>query len=709
MARRKNAHRFVCSSRNGCEGNMRYRRLAWMAGMAVAALGPLRSATAQVSQWIGGSSDWNTPTNWSPSGVPGGTEVRVTSTLGLTQTITYDYPGSSTLQVLVVDLTGGSGGAGEILSMSANNLATLPGGSGESIGDSEFDGGSGGVGTFHQSGGINTTSSLFLGYNSTDTGYYNLSGTGSLVDSFDETVGEHGTGVFTQSGGTNTAFRFDLGVFGGSTGTYTLCGTGSLTASNSENIGFSGSGTFNQTGGSNTLSGSGVNLTIAESPGETSMYTLSATGSLSVGGTEVVAYGGAGTFIQSGGTNTTGALVLGSNTYAGSTGTYTLSGTGSLTTTGNETIGASFGGTGNFNESGGTNTMGGLVISTGSNIYTLNGGTINAEALNFNGGPSDFNWTSGTLNLTSSVTFDPSGSTTTGKAFGSSLTVGTNQTLIVTGNETLGGTGPFSLTLNSGGTHSVTGTLTVNPKGTLTQNGGSLSAAMLNGNFTQSGGIATFGQITGTSKLAINGGQTTLTLNGGVSQVGSLSMTGLGTLDITNNKLFIDYGTGPDPIASIEQWIKNGFYGLPGPQIISSAIAADDVASGLSYGIGYADGADGEVAGLPSGEIEIMFTLLGDANLDGTVNSEDFTLFAEHLGQSGMMWDEGDFNYDGTVNAEDFTLFSANLNQSASLAAAAGVWEANSISLANVPEPMSAGIIGMAGSAILRRRRRSSR
>ena len=63
-----------------------------------------------------------------------------------------------------------------------------------------------------------------------------------------------------------------------------------------------------------------------------------------------------------------------------------------------------------------------------------------------------------------------------------------------------------------------------------------------------------------------------------------------------------------------------------------------------------------------------MFTLLGDANLDGTVNSEDFTLFSQDLGQSGM-WDQGDFNYDGTVNAEDFTLISANLNQSVSQAA----------------------------------------
>ena len=184
-----------------------------------------------------------------------------------------------------------------------------------------------------------------------------------------------------------------------------------------------------------------------------------------------------------------------------------------------------------------------------------------------------------------------------------------------------------------------------------------------------------------------------------------------GTLDLTNNELIINYGSGPDPIASIAQWIKNGYYGLPGPAIISSAIATDDALSGLSYGIGYTDSADpGNPAGLPTDTIEIMFTLLGDANLDGTVNAEDFTPFSNNLGQSGMMWDDGDFNYDGTVNAEDFTSFSANLGQTASLAADAGVLDAaNNLSPANVPEPMSAGMIVMAGLGILRRRRRSSR
>jgi autotransporter-associated beta strand protein len=194
----------------------------------------------------------------------------------------------------------------------------------------------------------------------------------------------------------------------------------------------------------------------------------------------------------------------------------------------------------------------------------------------------------------------------------------------------------------------------------------------------------------------------------------SLSITGNGTLDIGNNHIIINYGSGPDPISSIQQWIKNGFANNDvagaGPEIISSDIATGDSASGLEYGIGYADGAEGVIPGLPSGEIEIVYTLLGDANLDGFVNSEDYTPFSHNIGQSGMSWDDGDFNYDGTVNAEDYTPFSHNIGQFASLAASAGPLEPanNSLSLTNVPEPASAAILALASVGALRRRRRRS-
>ena len=165
------------------------------------------------------------------------------------------------------------------------------------------------------------------------------------------------------------------------------------------------------------------------------------------------------------------------------------------------------------------------------------------------------------------------------------------------------------------------------------------------------------------------------------------------------------------------QWIANGFSTVnrrPGPAIISSDIAADDAASGFSYGIGYADGADGVIAGLPSGEIEIMFTLLGDANLDGTVNSEDFTPFSTQRRPERRRGMTGTSITTERSTAEDFTPFSHDLNQSAAGRLETGVLNSplavsNGISLTNVPEPATAGTMVMTGLGILRRRRRSSR
>ena len=272
----------------------------------------------------------------------------------------------------------------------------------------------------------------------------------------------------------------------------------------------------------------------------------------------------------------------------------------------------------------------------------------------------------------------------------------------ISGSGTIGGTGSLTksgsgvLTLSTanaytGGTTVTAGRLLIEPT-SVTTSALPTGALSISGNGTvQVADNVTAGTALGTSNVVIT----------------SLSLTGNGTLDIGNNRIIIDYtNAATDPIASIETWIKNGFYGLSGPSIISSDIAAADAASGHNYGIGYADGADGVVAGLPSGEIEIMFTLLGDANLDGTVNSEDFTAYSHNVGLNGM-WDDGDFNYDGTVNAEDFTPFSINLGQSASEAAAAGGLISINGLRADVPEPTAAGLI-MLGSvgAIVRRRRR---
>jgi MYXO-CTERM domain-containing protein len=193
----------------------------------------------------------------------------------------------------------------------------------------------------------------------------------------------------------------------------------------------------------------------------------------------------------------------------------------------------------------------------------------------------------------------------------------------------------------------------------------------------------------------------------------SVSITGSGQLDVYNNHVIITYGAS-DPFSTIAGYIKSGYNNgaWNGPGIISTA--AQIKTNGLSYGVGYADGKDGVVSGLVSGQIEVAYTLLGDANLDGLVNAADFSILAANFNQTVTGWDQGDFNYDGIVNAADFTDLAANFNQPDSGAASAGdvaaldaFAAANGLSLptSSVPEPAS-GALALFGVGMLARRAR---
>ena len=242
--------------------------------------------------------------------------------------------------------------------------------------------------------------------------------------------------------------------------------------------------------------------------------------------------------------------------------------------------------------------------------------------------------------------------------------------------------------------------------GTNNVNGG---AVTVTGPFTFIDGI------TGPGTLSVGNGSSATTLefsyNSGASAESALIIKANSTLDISNNHLFINYGANSDPIATIEGYLKSGYNGgnWNGPGIISSAAQAN-----TAYGLGFADGADGIVAGLSSGQIEVKYTLYGDANLDGVVNGTDFAILAGNFGKSGVGWDGGDFNYNGTVNGSDFAALAANFGKSdtgtavtlpASQWAALDAFAASHGMLADVPEPgTDVALIAVAG-VIARRRR----
>ncbi len=175
------------------------------------------------------------------------------------------------------------------------------------------------------------------------------------------------------------------------------------------------------------------------------------------------------------------------------------------------------------------------------------------------------------------------------------------------------------------------------------------------------------GNITGTGTItASNGGTLVIGTNTGGSSQDAVSVTGAGSkINLTNNHLFINYGSSVDPAATIRSLLTTGYASgtWTGPGIDSSTAALP--ANNAHFGLGYADGADNVVTGLTSGQIEIAYTLYGDANLDGIVSGDDFSILVANLGKSVTKWDQGDFNYDGAVTGDDFSLLVSNLGKGA--------------------------------------------
>jgi predicted outer membrane repeat protein len=179
--------------------------------------------------------------------------------------------------------------------------------------------------------------------------------------------------------------------------------------------------------------------------------------------------------------------------------------------------------------------------------------------------------------------------------------------------------------------------------------------------------------------LRLNG---TLTISGlsGNNPMGGTS------LDIEQSTVYISYATGPDPLAAILLFLKIGYdagdwEGVPSPT--DGAIISSSAQSNPGYMIGYADSADGIVAGQPANTIELKYTLAGDLRLAGTVNFADFATVVSNYGKPAM-WDTGAVTYGNSVSAADFALVVANYGKQAQTTTAAAVDVAANVNAASV-------------------------
>ena len=229
--------------------------------------------------------------------------------------------------------------------------------------------------------------------------------------------------------------------------------------------------------------------------------------------------------------------------------------------------------------------------------------------------------------------------------------------------------------------------------------------------------IAANGALPANSAVSIANGTLQLAPSTGLATLASLAITGNGTLDVNNNHVILNYGSGTDPISSIAALLKTGFNG--GTWNGAGGIVSSAAAVTPGYGLGYADSADtGNPAGLSSGTLEIKYTLLGDTNLDGVVNAVDFGILAANFNKGVTGWDKGDFNYDNVVSAVDFGELAANFNKGATGAsvglpayddpAILAFAAANGL-LADVPEPASAALLLLGAVPLLSRRIRRKR
>ncbi len=190
--------------------------------------------------------------------------------------------------------------------------------------------------------------------------------------------------------------------------------------------------------------------------------------------------------------------------------------------------------------------------------------------------------------------------------------------------------------------------------------------------------------------------------NGGpdaTSRVGSISITGGARLDLADNDLVVDYAPGLSPMTTVRNLIRGG-----------SIRAATSTSPG--FGLGYAE-ASNVLTSFPatfSGQtvddsaVLVMFTRLGDANLDGLVSLPDFNRLASNFGMSNRSWWQGDFNHDGTVNLSDFNLLAGQFGMSAGADGAVGPEDWSALASA-VPEPATVVYGGLVAALLMRRAR----
>jgi len=213
-------------------------------------------------------------------------------------------------------------------------------------------------------------------------------------------------------------------------------------------------------------------------------------------------------------------------------------------------------------------------------------------------------------------------------------------------------------------------------------------------------GILEANQIDIAGGLNVSAGNVKLLDSGGATRnaVTSLNIAGVATVDLASNALVVDY-TGASVAAAVRSLLVTG----RGTGSWNAAGLTSSTADGTQTALGFVEASDLGGAVPPvfgtvdSTAVLVRYTLMGDADLNGSVDSVDFNFLAANFGASSQKWLEGDFNYDGAVDTVDFNSLAANFG---------AALPASSFG-ALIPEPTSLAIIGLLGVSLSRRLRKN--
>jgi hypothetical protein len=135
-----------------------------------------------------------------------------------------------------------------------------------------------------------------------------------------------------------------------------------------------------------------------------------------------------------------------------------------------------------------------------------------------------------------------------------------------------------------------------------------------------------------------------------------------------------------------------------------------DAAAGLTtLGVTTAD-ANGFAGGVwsgvsvNSGDVLVMYTYAGDANLDGTIDGGDYGIIDNFIQVPGAAgYANGDFNYDGAIDGGDYGIIDNNTQAQGAPFPVSASGRLSGVT--SVPEPSACGFAMLTASLLLRRRR----